>query len=97
MPHPEPDQQNSTEPLAPQAHDATVISGGKSEHGAESEEVERPRKRVKKSSQPNATETESSLKKGRGRIPEEFRKERGRTGLLETLAKDVPLDGILEI
>ncbi|KAF5362788.1 hypothetical protein D9757_011016 [Collybiopsis confluens] len=59
---------------------------------------EPPRKRVKRSiqSEPVAT-TISSTKKGKRRIPEQFRKVRGKTGMLEKLAKDVPLDVIFEI
>ncbi|KIK59138.1 hypothetical protein GYMLUDRAFT_44894 [Collybiopsis luxurians FD-317 M1] len=65
------------------------------------DEEERPRKRAKRSSRSKGTSNDedyhaaSSSKKQR--IPEQFRKVRGRLGLLERLAKDMPLEVILEI
>lgn len=53
------------------------------------------RKRANSNVQPSNTET--SIKKKRQRMPEEFRKVRGKLGLLERLAKDMPLDVIFEV
>ncbi|KIK59139.1 hypothetical protein GYMLUDRAFT_683468 [Collybiopsis luxurians FD-317 M1] len=64
-------------------------------------EEERPRKKAKRGTRSKGSSTDgdyraaSSSKKRR--IPEQFRKVRGRLGLLERLAKDVPLEVILEI
>lgn len=56
------------------------------------------RKRARKSDSSNNDEAaESSTKKTKQRMPEEFRKVRGRLGILERLAKDVPLDIIFEV
>ncbi|KAE9396287.1 hypothetical protein BT96DRAFT_1021457 [Gymnopus androsaceus JB14] len=64
------------------------------------------RKRAKKSSEDTQSKsdsnkddqsTELSPKKTKQRMPEQFRKVRGRLGMLERLAKDVPLDVIFEI
>lgn len=55
----------------------------------EVEEEERSRKRAKKASA-------ASKKQPKHRMPEQFRKVRGKRGLLERLAKDVPLDVIFE-
>ncbi|KAF9073121.1 hypothetical protein BDP27DRAFT_1319432 [Rhodocollybia butyracea] len=56
----------------------------------EVEEEERSRKRAKRA-------PAASKKQSKHRMPEQFRKVRGRRGLLERLAKDVPLDVIFEI
>lgn len=63
--------------------------------------VKKPaRKRAKTGSNTNVEkvdedERQSSQKKQR--VPEQFRKVRGKLGLLQRLAKDVPLDVILEV
>ncbi|KAE9406160.1 hypothetical protein BT96DRAFT_284215 [Gymnopus androsaceus JB14] len=65
---------------------------------AEEHEEARPRKRAKKSSSNEEYQsTGSSTKKMKRRMPENFRKVRGKLGMLERLAKDVPLDVIFEI
>ncbi|KAJ3740507.1 hypothetical protein DFH05DRAFT_1529107 [Lentinula detonsa] len=68
------------------------------------ESPKRKRKRSKKavsakSSVPSSGTDEQPPKPStkRQRMPEEFRKVRGKLGLLERLAKDVPLDVILEV
>ncbi|KAF5378386.1 hypothetical protein D9757_010860 [Collybiopsis confluens] len=73
-------------------HDKTANAGSEFEDDEE-EEDKRPRKRVKRTKSP----AKRSARKGKSKIPEQFRKVRGKTGLLEKLAKDVPLDVILEI
>ncbi|KAF5378403.1 hypothetical protein D9757_010855 [Collybiopsis confluens] len=75
--------------------DTANFIGDDSEEGS-LEEEEPPRKRAKRSHKSKYVGTESSAKNRKGKIPEQFRKVRGRTGLLEKLAKDVPLDVILE-
>ncbi|KAE9396280.1 hypothetical protein BT96DRAFT_116628 [Gymnopus androsaceus JB14] len=61
-------------------------------------EEERSRKRARKlGSDGNDQSAEISPKKTKQRMPEQFRKVRGRLGMLERLAKDVPLDVIFEI
>ncbi|KIK59089.1 hypothetical protein GYMLUDRAFT_44820 [Collybiopsis luxurians FD-317 M1] len=67
----------------------------------EEDEDERPRKRAKKDTRSKRSSVDedyrvSSSSKKR-RMPEQFRKVKGKLGLLEKLAKDVPLDVILEI
>ncbi|KIK59027.1 hypothetical protein GYMLUDRAFT_245475 [Collybiopsis luxurians FD-317 M1] len=63
------------------------------EDDEEEEEDDRRRR------QADAHKDRSVVKRGnkRQRMPEQFRKVRGKRGLLERLAKDVPLDVILEI
>lgn len=39
----------------------------------------------------------SRAKKSKKRMPEQFRKVRGKLGMLETMAKDIPLDVIFEV
>ncbi|KAE9396281.1 hypothetical protein BT96DRAFT_996887 [Gymnopus androsaceus JB14] len=61
-------------------------------------EEERSRKRARKSgSRGKDQSAEFSPKKTKQRMPAQFRKVRGRLGMLERLAKDVPLDVIFEI
>ncbi|KAF5364538.1 hypothetical protein D9757_011336 [Collybiopsis confluens] len=65
------------------------------------ETEEKPLKRARKSHKTSTTAegVEPVAVKGsrRQRIPEQFRKVRGKLGMLERLAKDVPLDVIFEI
>ncbi|KAJ3968102.1 hypothetical protein EV361DRAFT_952635 [Lentinula raphanica] len=80
---------------------------GDYEEADDDDAPKRKRKRSKKAAQPSAESStpsssnivvqrpESSIK--RQRVPEHFRKVRGKLGLLEKLAKDMPLDVILEI
>ncbi|KIK59136.1 hypothetical protein GYMLUDRAFT_44891 [Collybiopsis luxurians FD-317 M1] len=62
---------------------------------------ERPRKRAKRTTRSKGSLTDEdnlvASNSKRQRIPEQFRKVRGKLGLLERLAKDMPLDVILEI
>ncbi|KIK59137.1 hypothetical protein GYMLUDRAFT_44893 [Collybiopsis luxurians FD-317 M1] len=65
------------------------------------DEEERPRKRAKRSTRSkgssNNVDYHAASSSKRRRIPEQFRGVRGKLGLLERLAKDMPLDVILEI
>ncbi|KAE9405647.1 hypothetical protein BT96DRAFT_1015383 [Gymnopus androsaceus JB14] len=70
------------------ASDEVPDKDGLREYEEEEHDTKSSRKRAK-------TNANTSTKKGR--IPAQFRKVRGRLGLLERLAKDVPLDVILEI
>ncbi|KAF9060710.1 hypothetical protein BDP27DRAFT_1236376 [Rhodocollybia butyracea] len=56
-----------------------------------------PKSKVTDMREDDQTAESSATKKGKNRMPEQFRNVRGRLGLLERLAKDVPLDVILEI
>lgn len=65
------------------------------------------RKRARKSSKKTHSKSHSNeddpsaefspKKKKKKRMPEQFRKVRGKLGMLERLAKDVPLDVIFEV
>ncbi|KAE9394993.1 hypothetical protein BT96DRAFT_862210 [Gymnopus androsaceus JB14] len=72
------------------------------------DEPERLRKRGRKSPEIASSSTRKAVdwktdnrsaesKKKKQRIPEQFRKVRGKLGMLERLAKDVPLDVVIEI
>lgn len=77
----------------------TIDSGRKRAHDDyQEEDGPDARKRLRKSNSSNNDEAaESSTKKMKQRMPEEFRKVRGKLGILERLAKDVPLDIIFEV
>ncbi|KAE9399355.1 hypothetical protein BT96DRAFT_1019525 [Gymnopus androsaceus JB14] len=103
-------KENQVSSVDSDIHDATASSRNSTnagrkraqddEHREEDEklEEEHSRKRVRKSdSDENNQSVESSAKKTKQRMPEQFRKVRGRLGMLERLAKDVPLDVIFEI
>ncbi|KAE9410789.1 hypothetical protein BT96DRAFT_969103 [Gymnopus androsaceus JB14] len=70
----------------------------RSEPSDEDEEEVRPkaRKRTKKS-QSEQPGPSNSVSKRKNKMPEQFKKVRGKFGLLQRLAKDVPLDVIFEV
>ncbi|KAF9071209.1 hypothetical protein BDP27DRAFT_1322535 [Rhodocollybia butyracea] len=64
-------------------------------HDGDEDEDERPAKRARQGSKNSATK--SKIRSKRQRMPEQFRKVRGKLGLLARLVKDVPLEVIFEI
>ncbi|KIK59276.1 hypothetical protein GYMLUDRAFT_675937 [Collybiopsis luxurians FD-317 M1] len=85
---------NASDDLQMQLNHALTFAGSREDDKIrdfeDAETRHRPRKRMKKS------DTQSGSKKNQ-RMPAQFRKVRGKLGLLERLAKDIPLDVIFEI
>ncbi|KIK59141.1 hypothetical protein GYMLUDRAFT_683655 [Collybiopsis luxurians FD-317 M1] len=80
--------------------DAADADSDSQDDDQKEDKAEPPRKRARKSNRSDGSFVDdyyvaSSSK--RQRIPEQFRKVRGKLGHLERLAKDVPLDVILEV
>ncbi|KAE9409268.1 hypothetical protein BT96DRAFT_970203 [Gymnopus androsaceus JB14] len=82
----------------PQMQDATASSTVNSHtHARDDEYKEYEEEEPEKHARKRARKSTRSISDSKRRIPEQFRKVRGKLGMLERLAKDVPLDVIFEI